>query len=140
MRIVVDSADDARLSSHSATGPVPVDLGDAPRAAVIGENAGRDMPDMRIPADAPPSASSSGGVLTPRQVIAATVVEASASMQQQSSQQNGSQMGSRAHNSQPSLIPNGKHGGAQALSESLHSHRVGSPLTTPQKAESSIDD
>ena len=139
MRMVVDPADDGRLSSHSAKGPVPVDLGEAPRAAVIGENAGQDMPDMRVPADAPPSASSSGGVLTPRQVIAATVVEASASMREQSLQQNGSQMGSRARSSQPSLIPNGKHGGAQALSESLQSHRVGSPLATPQKADSFID-
>ena len=138
--MVVDPVDDGRLSSHSAKGPVPVDLGEAPRAAVIGENTGRDMPDMRVPADAPPSASSSGGVLMPRQVIAATIAEASASMQEQSSQQNGAQIGSRARSSQPSLIPNGKHGGAQVLRESLQSHRVGSPLIAPQKAGSSIDD
>ncbi len=126
-----DAAEDGALSTHSssAKGPVPV----------IGENTGKDMPDMRVPADATPSALSSGSMLTPRQVIAATVSEVSASMQVHSVQEEGPQIGSRPHSSQPSLIPNGKHGGAQALHDSLQSHRGGSPLATPPKAASSSD-
>lgn len=99
---------DAGRPSGLSKGPIPVNLDEAPRAAVIGENEGRGMPDMdgAVPSEAAPSTSSQG-TLAPQQVIAQTVRETSASMQAQSAEPGGGlQTGARS--SQPSLLPNGQ--------------------------------
>lgn len=126
------SADAGRPSSLSK-GPIPVNLDEAPRAAVIGENEGRGMPDM---AEGVPSATEasalSQGTLAPQQVIAKTVGEASASMQEQSAEpREGLQ--NNARSSQPSLIPNGQRGQGAAVNGRLQSHRVDITSPTPEK-------
>lgn len=104
---------------------------EAPRAAVVGENEGRGMPDMAVgvtsAAETPASAQ---GALAPQQVIAKTVNEASASMQQQSAEPREALQNS-AGNSQPSLIPNGQRDQRSALNGRLQSHRVDSTDPTP---------
>jgi len=121
------SADSARPSGLSK-GPIPVPEDEAPRAAVIGENEGRGMPDMagEVPSEAEPSASSHG-TLTPQQVIAATVREASASMQEQVAKQNDDVQHDRARSNQPSLLPNGLRGNGSAVNGGLESRRIDNP-------------
>ena len=121
------SADSDRPSGLSK-GPIPVAEDEAPRAAVIGRNEGRGMPDMagEVPSEADPSASSCGK-LTPQQVIAATVNEASASMRAQVAEQKDDVQHDRARSSQPSLLLNGQRGSGSAVSGGLDSRRVDNP-------------
>lgn len=124
---------DAGRPSGLSRAPVPVNMDEAPRAAVIGENEGRGMPDMaaRVSPEADTSASSQG-TLAPQQVIAKTVSEASANMQERSAEPSGG-VQNRARSSQPSLIPKGQRGPHSAVNGSLQSHRVDSAAATPEK-------
>ena len=114
-------------------GPIPVNAEEAPRAAVIGENEGRGMPDMAgsVPSAADASASAQG-TLTPQQVIAGTVDEASASMQEQSAEPREA-LQSNARSGQPSLIPNGQRVQGSGANGRLQSHRVDITAPTPEK-------